>query len=192
MHRAGLAFVVALYACGCGNEVFVLVPDDGGRPPDNVPEPCPADVKAFTFGDNGLYEDDAAASLRARIIDSNHPEPYSGLNDWKIAITDLNDHPLPDARLNWACAFMPTHNHGSNPKLVDKPAPGQLLLGAQNLSMEGNWIVKLWLKPDGEGEEFAPSPQQRVALDRNACLPTNGTTGEANIVFNVCVPVKHD
>jgi hypothetical protein len=197
MHRLGLSLrnlvmaagVVCAWACSDDDLDPTPRPDAGHR----APMRCPDGLQPFTIGEeHGLMEEDAASGIRARLVDSSHAMPFNGFNDWTLAITDLDGEPLVDARLNWACAFMPSHKHGSQPRRVEIPQPGQVLLAAQNMAMEGVWEVKLWIQATAEGPEFVPQERRGLAFDRGACTPKNGLDAMSTLTFEVCVPVLHD
>ena len=178
-------------ACACGGDDAEPRREPDAGPPEAMG--CPDSVPTFSFGEeHGLMVEDAASGVRARLIDSSSALPANGLNDWTLAITDLEGAPLADARLNWACAYMPGHFHGSQPRRVESPEPGKLLLSAQNLSMDGVWKIRLWIRPTAEGPEFTPQAKRGVGFDRDACLPRNGADAMWNLEFTVCVPMLHD
>lgn len=205
---AGYERVVALLRVGSSLRNLVLwagvacawaCSDDADPAPEPGPDAshpaatrCPDRVNPFRYGEDGLKDEDAASGIRARLVDSSSAMPVNGLNDWTLAITDLEGAPLVDARLNWACAFMPSHKHGSQPRRVETPEPGRLLLAGQNLSMEGVWNIRLWMHATAEGPEFVPQAKRGAGFDRDACDPKNGSEAMWNLEFEACVPILHD
>jgi hypothetical protein len=156
--------------------------DSGEYPPAE----CPTNLKPFTVGPSGLTESDSAMQVSVRIDDANKP-PIKNYNDWTISILDANGQPNPTATLNWACAWMAVHGHGSNPKSIVNMGNGQYKLGMQNLSMTGPWEVRLWVDPTGQLPEYAPQAGARI-MAGDECAPSNGAAPMNNIDFNFCVP----
>jgi hypothetical protein len=93
----------------------------------------------------------------------------------------LDGNVLPQANLTWACAFMPAHGHGSNPRTVTKLGDGRFELQKQNMAMEGGWLIELWVDPTGETEAFEGA--RGTGLGTSAC----GKPGEP-LLMKVCVP----
>jgi hypothetical protein len=149
-------------------------------------EQCPADTEEFRDGPNGLLRMDPQTGISVRIVNAEAVPPTKDFNDWTIAVTDANGAVLPDAQVTWACAWMPVHGHGSNPKRVNKLDGGRFELKQQNLSMYGGWQIKLWITADG-GDAYVPQTSSGV-LSGNVCQPSNGSANTPNIEFDVCVP----
>ena len=144
---------------------------------------CPRDTPELTTGSDGLIsEPNMELGLQARVVAASAQPPLNGSNDWTIQITDLDGEPLPDANLTWACAFMPRHNHGSNPKVVHKLGDGQYELERQNMSMDGGWLIQLWIDPSGGGTTFEGGGS---AIGDKAC---RGPTPAPTLQFKTCVP----
>jgi hypothetical protein len=158
--------------------------EDAG--PEYPPVQCSADLKPFTTGPNGLTETDPTMQIAVRIDKATVP-PVKDYNDWTISILDGSGQPATNAKLDWACAWMAVHGHGSNPKAVTNQGNGQYLLSMQNFSMNGPWEVQLWVDPTGQGTEYAPQGGARV-MAGNECAPSNGAPPMYNIDFNFCVP----
>jgi hypothetical protein len=172
-----LGFIVA-----CGGVAATPNAGDSGAPADPS-EQCPADTETFRDGPMGLLRSDDKNNLSVRIVHAEAVPPTRDFNDWTIAVTDASGAPLPNAQLTWACAWMPVHGHGSNPKRVNKLDGGRFDLLQQNLSMFGGWQIKLWIDPDGGSVDFQPK-----ITSGDVCMPNNGTSGPPNIEFDVCVP----
>jgi hypothetical protein len=178
-----LSIAASLVACGDDSAPQVDADADTATPSD---EQCPANLEPLRDGANGSLQTDAKADLSVRVVSAQALPPARDFNDWTIAITNANGDALPNAQVTWACAWMPVHGHGSNPKALEKLDDGRFELKRQNLSMYGGWQIKLWVTADG-GQEYVP-PTSSGVLNGNVCQPSNGTTGEPNIVFDICVP----
>ena len=177
--------VAALSLAACGDDVAAAAqPDADVVPPD---EQCPANLDEFRASSEGLLQTDAKTGISVRLVDADAIPPARDFNTWTIAITDADGNAMPDARLMWACAWMQVHGHGTNPKSIEKLDGGEYVLKKQNLSMYGEWQIKLWITAGGDGTDYVP-PGGSGVLDGNVCQPSNGTTGAPNIVFDVCVP----
>jgi hypothetical protein len=182
--RTSMFLVALALASACGS-------DDGSEDSsvldsdleDDASSVCPPTTLPFTTGPAGLTAKNEAQSLQVRLDDANHEPPVRNYNTWEIAITDLAGAPLPDAQVTWACAWMPAHAHGTNPKAIEKLPDGRISVVKQNLSMSGGWQVRLWVDPTGTAAPFSGGSGTR---NPNACTaPSNET---ANITFDVCVP----
>lgn len=182
----GLAFVCA--ACS-SNTVSVMAPGMEAPPDGGFPDvPCDPSLPPFAVGGDGigLTTADTTGKIKVRIDDAPKP-PQKDYNTWRIAIEDVSGQPMPSAAINWACAWMAVHGHGSNPQAINNLGGGLFELSKQNLSMYGPWEVKLWIDPTGGGSMYSPQTGAKV-LGGNNCDPSNGTTGAANVDIKFCVP----
>jgi hypothetical protein len=140
---------------------------------------CPADTPPFNFGPTGLLAANETLGVKVFLEEASSKPPFFGMNDWTIDITDMTGNPMPQATLTWACAFMPLHGHGSNPKMVENLGGGRYKLLKQNMAMGGQWEIRVWVDPKGGGEAYtggiggAPSvcamPGDPLVL--RACVP---------------------
>jgi hypothetical protein len=189
--RIQARFVVGLAVLACAACTSkVETPDGGGFEPEQ-PEtpPCDPTLPKFTVGGSGigLTTPDMTGALKVRIDSADHQPPAKAYNTWKIAIEDASGQPMSGATLNWACAWMEVHGHGSNPQAINDLGNGEFELVNQNLSMYGPWAVKLWVDPTGAGPEYLPQNGAKVMAGNN-CMPSNGAVPAANVVINFCVP----
>ena len=179
---------VLLIACGDSMDATAEVMDAESAAPLPPDQQCPADTEEFRATEqSGLLQMDATQNFEVRLVSANWVPPAKDFNDWTIAVTDMNGTPMPNAQINWACAWMPAHGHGSNPKQINKLGDGRFELFQQNLSMYGGWQVKLWIDPDGGSVDYQPQ-SAGSGLSGTVCTPSNGTAGTQNIEFDVCVP----
>ena len=148
---------------------------------------CPVDTPEFTVGAAGLSVTDEAMNLKVRVEAADYVPPRFGINSWTVAITDLADQPLPQAKLVWACAFMPAHGHGSNPRAVEKLDDKLWQLDRQNMSMQGGWEIRLWIDPAGTGSDFTGAAG---GINSDACRAPNAKP--ATLTLRTCVPRKAD
>jgi hypothetical protein len=187
-HRS-IAVCVSVFWIGCASDpssqTLGQEAGDSAAPADDSAR-CPADTEEFRFGPNGLIRTDMATGISVRLEKASDAPPSRGFNDWTIAVTDQNGAPMAQAELNWACAWMPAHNHGSSPKRVGRPGNGRFELLQQNLSMYGGWQVKLWIDANGSGPVF--DPQKGTGIVGGDACRGSGTTAAPNIQFNICVP----
>lgn len=181
----GTALLISVTFSGCPNDALddATFSFDAGPPASQ----CPASTPEFTVGSSGLSTSNAELNVKVRVEDADYRPPRFGINSWTIAITDLNGQPLPDASLQWACAFMPAHGHGSNPRSVEKLDGGLWKLNNQNMSMQGGWEIQLWIDPMGGESEFMGAP---AGINKNACTAPSGKT--ATLILPTCVPRKAD
>lgn len=179
---------VAFIACGSDDDNPPPMADTAGAPAD-ASEECIPGTPEFTVGMFGLTKGDPTGRFSVRIVDANFQPPFKGFNNWVIQISDTGGNPMPQASLTWACAWMPAHGHGSNPRAVMKMDGGQFKLVEQNFSMNGGWLVRFWIDPDGKAQNYLPGTVSG-ARSTSACTPTSpGAVGQnMNIEFTVCVP----
>ena len=178
---------VALVACGSDDDDAPPTDADVDGPADPSEE-CLPNTPEFSYGPTGLSQAAATGQFSVRIEDAEYAPPAKNFNDWTLQISDASGMPMPQARLVWACAWMPAHLHGSVPKGIMKLDGGKYVLKSQNLSMYGGWQVKLWIDPAGTLPDFVPG-STAGAVGRDACMPTLAAiTQDANIQFTVCVP----
>lgn len=184
------AIALSLLFAGCGEQTGTLPSNvsAGGAAPADDSARCPAGTEEFRFGPNGLVQTDAATGMSVRLVQANASPPTRGFNDWTIAVVDAAGAPMANAELHWACAWMPAHNHGSNPKSVMRLGNGQFQLAKQNLAMYGGWQVKLWIDATGTGPVFDPQGGSGI-VGGNACTGP-GISATPNIQFNICVPTS--
>jgi hypothetical protein len=180
-----------MYACSDGASPGVGNSDgavgQAGSPAKS--EECSADYQDFTTGKNGSLVTDAASGIAVRVTEGPVPAEY-GYNTWKVALLDATTMaPAPNARITWQCSFMSVHGHGSNPKSMTNLGNGEYELVDQNLRMFGPWEVRFWIDPTGQMPEYVPTAS---LLSGNACVPTTGAAGKANIEFKLCVPRSSD
>ena len=178
-------------ACGaCSSNTVVPSGGDTEAVPDGgFPDaPCDPTLPPFTVGGDGigLTTTDTTGTIKVRIDDAPKP-PQKDYNTWRIAIEDGSGQPVPNASINWACAWMAVHGHGSNPQAINNLGGGLFELSKQNMSMYGPWEVKLWIDPTGGGSTYSPQTGAKV-LGGNNCNPSNGTTGDPNVDIKFCVP----
>jgi hypothetical protein len=168
-------------ACDSGDDEPAPAVDAGdGTAPSKA---CPPDTPDFDFGSGGLTsEPNEALGIQAHLVTASARPPANGYNDWTIEITDLNGNPIADASLVWACAFMPAHSHGSNPKSVVSLGFGQFELVKQNMTMAGGWLIQLWVDPTGETPNYAG---RGTGIITSPCSKPRTT---ASLVLKACVP----
>jgi hypothetical protein len=183
---------IASVACGDDDGSAHSLEGDAAHGHDPGEE-CLPDTPMFTYGkEGGLSVQDATKTFSVRVNDAEYAPPAKDFNDWTIQVLDGAGSPLTQAKLAWACAWMPAHGHGSNPMKVAKLDDAQYEMLGQNMGMFGGWLVQLWIDPDGDlQDEYLPGANSG-AVGGNACSPTNpGAIGKLNNVeFKVCVPRK--
>lgn len=180
--------VVTFAACGGDAGSQGLGVTAGGPAADTAAERCPPGTDEFRYGPSGLLKSDPATGVSVRLLDASDSPPSRGFNDWTIGVFDQSGAPMPTAELHWACAWMPAHLHGSNPKTVVRLGNGQFQLVKQNLAMYGGWQVKLWVDASGTGPAFDPQGNNGI-LGGDACRGP-GIAGAPNIEFDICVPTS--
>lgn len=171
--------LVALLVAACGaddptNSGGVMVMSDATG--------CPEDTPPFELGPTGLGASNEALGIKVYLESASHIPPAFDFNDWTVALTDTAGAPLQSAQITWACAFMPLHFHGSNPKAVNDLGGGKFELQQQNLAMYGKWLIRLWVDPSGEGEPYEGSS---TSIGTKACSEP-GT--EPTLEVRTCVP----
>jgi hypothetical protein len=144
---------------------------------------CPEDTPEFVTGAEGLTAQNDALNLKVRLDQADWIPPAKNYNTWEVAITDLAGAALPDAQITWACAWMPAHGHGTNPREIEKLPDGRISLVKQNLAMTGGWQVRLWIDPTGTAQPYAGGSDARSP---NACSAP--TSERESLQFDVCVP----
>ncbi len=177
--------MASVAACGGDDSGEMVEPVDASGQPIAS---CDPSIPAFTIGAGGLTDDNAMTNVRVRVEDADYLPPRNGINSWTVAITDLNDQPIPEAQLTWVCAHMPAHNHGSNPKVVSKLDEKHYSLERQNLSMQGGWEIRFWIDRDGGSEEFKGAVG---GINNTACGGPDGNSTWTNSM-RICVPRKDD
>jgi hypothetical protein len=168
------------FASACGSD------DDGTSPSpvemDASDTSCPVGTPPFEFGPSGLSATDKAMTMKVYLEEASDKPPLYGTNDWTIQITDMMGAPMPAAKLTWACAFMPLHGHGSNPKTVTDLGDGKYELVKQNMAMQGGWEIRLWVDPTGAGTTYTGGGS---SINKMACSEP-GTV--ETFVLQACVP----
>jgi hypothetical protein len=179
---------IALPGCGSDESSQALnqVGDMEGPADDSAR--CPPDTEEFSYGANGLLRTDAATGMAVRLLKASDSPPSRGFNDWTIGVTDSNGAPMAKAELNWACAWMPAHNHGSSPKKVTRLGGGQFQLDQQNFAMYGGWQIRFWISPTGDGPVYMPQSGSGI-VGGDACRGT-GVAPSPTVQFNICVPTS--
>lgn len=182
--RTSCALLVALVAAACGDDDAAMHADGAAMMPPGVADnaSCPADTPPFEFGPTGLGATNDELGIKVYLVDASAMPPKHDFNDWTIALTDLDGAPLPSAQITWACAFMPLHGHGSNPKAINDLGGGKFELEMQNMAMYGGWLVRLWVDLTGEGEPFESTG---TGIGTRVCTEP-GTTQTLEI--HTCVP----
>jgi hypothetical protein len=180
----GLALACA--ACASKAETPSAVMYEDAQPPT---PPCNPNLAPFAVGAEGigLTTPDTTGQLKVRIDQADHSPPHKDYNTWTIAIEDASGQSMPSAKLNWACAWMAVHQHGSNPQQINSLGDGKFELASQNLAMTGPWAVQLWVDPSGSGPAYMPQNGAKV-LGGNNCIPSNGAAPMPNVVIDICVP----
>lgn len=177
-------------ACGaCSSKVVDLPPGSGFEDAQPETPPCDPTLPAFATGPNGLTTTATTGAFKVRIDSADNQPPAKSYNTWKIVVEDASGQPMPNAKLNWVCAWMAVHGHGSNPQQVNNLGNGEIDLVKQNLSMYGPWEVKLWIDPTGAGPEYLPQDGEMVMAGNN-CIPSNGADANPNVDISFCVPEK--
>lgn len=185
----GVAWCCAILVAACGSDDDDSMQygqhDDGGGMMSAKCDPVMS--PALTTGPSGSSVTDPTTHVTVRVVDADKQPPNKSYNTWQIQVTDASGQPAADARINWACAWMSVHSHGSTPQAINTLGPGLFELYNQNFAMYGPWAVELWVDPTGGGPEYLP---QNGALVRQGaeCTPTNGAATMPNITLNFCVP----
>jgi hypothetical protein len=180
------ALLVLMIASGvaCGGDDDKNAPTEvAGSGDGALDASCPADTPTFAFGPTGLHAMDPKTGVGVYLENASDIPPLYGSNDWQVKFTDTTGNPMPQANLTWACAFMPLHGHGSNPKMVENLGNGSWKLMKQNMAMQGGWEIRLWVDPTGGGETYAGGTG--AGIDRSACT---GPGVEQTLVLKACVP----
>jgi hypothetical protein len=180
--RTGWALVVALLAAACADDESMVEDATTTTPPPDDTASCPADTPPFEFGPTGLGDTNEELGIKVYLESASAMPPAHDFNDWTIALTDLDGVPLPSAQITWACAFMPLHAHGSNPKAINELGEGRFELQKQNMAMYGGWLIQLWVDPAGGGEPFESSG---TSIGTRACAEP-GT--KPSLEIQTCVP----
>jgi hypothetical protein len=185
--RLLMGLALACTSAACASKVVTTPPGSGYEDAQPETPPCDPTLPAFTTGPSGLTTSDTTGQLKVRIESADNQPPAKSYNTWKIVVEDASGQPMPSAKLNWVCAWMAVHGHGSNPQQVNKLGNGELELVKQNLSMYGPWAVKLWIDPTGAGPEYLPQDGAMVMAGNN-CMPSNGAAPNPNVEIDFCVP----
>jgi hypothetical protein len=177
--------IVVLIAGGvaCGSDDDGGDRADGGPIDDSMQTSCPDNTPEFNFGPTGLSATNEALGVKVFLDTASSRPPQNGSNDWTIAFTDMQGEAMPTANLTWACAWMPAHGHGSNPKMVENLGMGKFKLSKQNMAMQGGWEIRLWVDPTGGGTPFTGG--NAGSINRTACTKP-GT--DPTLTLYACVP----
>jgi hypothetical protein len=178
------ALLIASGGVACGSDDDTADPPDAGATGDALDMSCPANTPEFNFGPTGLSATNEAMGVKVFLETANYRPPQNGSNTWTIAFTDMMGNPMPQANLTFACAFMPLHGHGSNPKMVNKLGSGRYELVNQNMAMQGGWEIRLWVDPTGGGTTFPGG--KLTSVNRTAC--SGPTTADPSLTLYTCVP----
>ena len=189
--RCCLAHLLALTAgmglLGCNDEPMFHAEYEPRVPGRKMNAKCDPTWPGLTIGPQGTTADVESSAAKVRIDDADYLPPGLAFNTWQISILDDDGEGMPSAHLNWACAWMEVHGHGSNPKAINALGPGRFELKSQNLAMYGPWYVRLWVDTEGTGPEYLPQEGTGV-VGGHECDPTNGTSPQYNTEFKFCVP----
>jgi hypothetical protein len=175
--------IAGSFAGGCGSD------DEGDDPVVDDPEGTPMDLSCpdttpeFDLGPTGLGAANETMGVKVFLEDASNRPPLNGSNDWTIDFTDMMGTAMPEANLTWACAFMPAHGHGSNPKMVENLGGGRYKLMKQNMAMQGGWEIRLWVDPTGGGTTYKGG--SAASINRTACT---GPNTEPSLTLYACVP----
>lgn len=181
--RTGM-FVLLIASCvACGSDDGTLDPPDAGKTAAPIDMSCPDNTPTFDFGPTGLGAANEKMGVKVFLEHASDRPPLNGSNDWTIDFTDMMGNAMPEANLTWACAFMPAHGHGSNPKKVENLGGGRYKLLKQNMAMQGGWEIRLWVDPTGGGTTY--SGGSFSSLNRSAC---SGPNVEQSLTIYTCVP----
>jgi hypothetical protein len=179
--RASLIVVLIAGGVACGSDdegMEPVEPDDHG-----MELSCSPETPEFDLGPTGVNATNEAMGVKVFIAEASSRPPQNGSNDWTIAFTDMQGNAMPTANLTWACAWMPAHGHGSNPKMVENLGMGRYKLSKQNMAMQGDWQIRLWVDPTGGGETYTGG--NAGSINRNACTKP-GT--DPSLTLYACVP----
>lgn len=183
-------FVLVAMTCSiasCGSDANDMASGSQLEPETDGGSECAPTTPTFATGmSGGLLAMDPKTGIEARIIEADYSPPLKGFNTWTIAVTDERGAPVPSANMVWACAWMPQHQHGTNPRAVT-PEAGRFTISQQNLAMYGDWEVRYWIKTETTASPYMPQVSVN-ATTGDACTPTGVILGGANIVFRICVP----
>ncbi len=170
------------FACGSDDDSMELPHEhDADVPADDAS--CPENTPPFDFGPMGLGATNETMGVKAYLDTASSRPPLFGSNDWTIAFTDMQGNAMPTANLTWACAWMPAHGHGSNPKMVENLGGGRYKLAKQNMAMQGGWEIRLWVDPAGGGTAYTGG--NAGSINRTACSKP-GT--DPSLTLYACVP----
>jgi hypothetical protein len=165
--RASLIVVLIAGGVACGSDDEGMEPHDHEVGHDMEDLSCPPDTPEFDLGPTGLNATNETMGVKVFLAEASSRPPQNGSNDWTIEFTDMQGNAMPTANLTWACAWMPAHGHGSNPKVVENLGGGKFKLSKQNMAMQGGWPIKLWVDPTGGGTTYTGG--NAGSINRTAC-----------------------
>ncbi|MET0386835.1 MAG: FixH family protein [Polyangiales bacterium] len=148
---------------------------------------CSPTIEPFAATEtDGLVRPDATSGSQVRIVSADHTPPDFGYNSWVLKVTDAAGAAVADTHVVWACAWMPAHLHGSNPREIIEQGDGRFAINNQNLSMYGEWQIRFWFSDDPNATPY--QPQMRTDnRTGNACTPRDSALG-ASVNFDICIP----
>src|SRR3954447_9489873 len=99
------AFLPLVVACGSDDDAPTDHPEDDSGPMTPAPK-CSA--PPFLASETaGITVADPKAPIQARVVSADHSPPMFGYNDWTLALLDGSGAPLTNAKIAWACSWMP-------------------------------------------------------------------------------------
>jgi hypothetical protein len=180
--RSGLFVLLIASGVACKSDGDAMDPPDAGTTDSGIDMSCPKNTPEFNFGPTGLSAANETMGVKVYLETASDKPPLFGSNDWTIVFTDMMGDAMPEANLTWACAFMPAHGHGSNPKMVENLGGGRYKLVRQNMAMQGGWEIRLWVDPTGGGTTYTGG--KLTSINRTAC---SGPGGEQSLTLYACV-----
>ena len=176
----------AVLTLGCAGDADTAEPatgamaDAAGADGASGAARCPADTPMFSAApDSGLLVVGNRSTVQGRIVQAEPAQPERFENDWTVQFSDPTGMPLDDLTIASACAFMPVHGHGGEPKEVVKSGAATFSLMGLNLFMRGPWEVQLAVRA-GALEDAAQSEATSCDRDRRQ-------TGSDLLVFRACI-----
>ena len=184
--RRCLCSAAAVLALGCASGSDTAEPQTGAMADAADADAasgtarCPADTPMFSAApDSGLLVVGNRSTVQGRIIQAEPAQPERFENDWTVQFSDLAGVPLDNLAISSACAFMPVHGHGGEPKEVVKSGAGTFSLMGLNLFMRGPWEVQLAVRA-GAMADVAQSEATNCDRERRQA-------GSDLVVFRACI-----
>jgi len=185
-HFRGFFSAAAVLALGCATEADAAEPDTAASAGEASAEEesgtarCPADTPMFSAApDSGLLVMGKRNTVQGRIIQADPAQPERFENDWTVQFSDPTGVPLDNLTISNACAFMPVHGHGGEPKEVMASGAATFTLVGLNLFMRGPWEVQLAVSA---GPAAAVAQSETTSCDRDRRQP-----GSDLLVFRACI-----